>query len=67
MNHKLTLWPSLAAVIMWFTPMRCQEEVAPPKPILEFRLLDPGIPNIPNPPPILPIPELPSNKNLSFS
>jgi hypothetical protein len=66
MNHKLTLWPSIAAVIMWLTPMGCKEKVAPPEPVLKFRLIEPGIPGIPNPPPILP-PTLPDNKNLSFS
>jgi len=58
MNHKLTLWPSIAAIIMWFTPMRCQENIAPPKPILEFRLIEPGIPGLPNIPPVLPQPKL---------
>lgn len=58
MDHKLTLWPSIAAVIMWFTPLRCQEKVDPPKPLLEFRLIEPGIPGIPNVPPVLPLPKM---------
>jgi hypothetical protein len=68
MNHKLTLWPSIAAIVMWLTPLRCQEKIEPPKPILEFKLLEPGIPSFPNIPPVLPkTPILPDNKNLSYS
>ena len=54
MNHKITLWPSIAAVLIWLTPLflsHCGEKVEPPKPILQFRLLDPGIPGLPNLPP----------------
>ncbi len=57
MNHKLTLWPSIAAVLIWLTPLflsHCGEKVLPPKPILEFRLIEPGIPGFPNIPPVLP-------------
>jgi hypothetical protein len=68
MNHKLTLWPSIAAVIIWLTPLflsHCGEKPVAPEPILRFRLIEPGIPGVPNLPPIPPV--LPDNKNLSFS
>jgi len=57
MNHKLTLWPSIAAILIAYMPFfedSCQKKVEPPKPLLEFRLIDPGIPGIPNAPPIFP-------------
>jgi hypothetical protein len=69
MNHKLTLWPSLAAVIIFLAPLfisHCEKK-SEPEPIIKFRLIDPGLPDIPVPP-ILPQPlPHPLEPNLSFN
>lgn len=70
MNHKITLWPSIAAVLIWLTPFfvsHCDKKEPQPEPILKFRLFEPGIPNIPPPQTPLSPPILPDNKNLSYS
>ena len=72
MNHKITLWPSIAAVLIWLVPFfvsHCDRTFVSPEPILEFKLIEPGIPGVPDAPPIIPAPKIelfPDNKNLSW-
>ena len=55
MNHKITLWPSIAAVVIVWMFLDAPKNILPP---LDNRLLIPGsgIPGFPSQPPVLPQP-----------
>jgi len=57
MDHKATLWPSIAAVVIVFMILFSYERNKEPEPVipqLEFHLIEPGIPGLPPIPPVLP-------------